>query len=178
MAKSVTYGDYFQFMNSGFIQKATNALHDVFCKNGMDVLSGDGAQVFKVYGDDAMFNAASAKGVEHSAQTANMSRDSILSVINTGNDGGKSTASILGRLPARVQYKVTSDDGEMISTVTQDIAEWHNSSDRGALKDKCMTEVFPGMSGKFMQKFVPGAFGSELGDVMSKDQSVHGADAF
>ncbi len=178
MAKSVTYGDYFEFMNSGFIQKATNALHDTFCKNGLDVLSGDGAQVFKVYGDDSMFNAASAKGVEHSAVTANMSRDSILSVINQGNDGGKSTSAILGRLPAQVQYKVTSEDGETITTVTQDIAAWHNSSDRGALKDKCMTEVFPGMSGKFMQKFVPGAIGSELGKVFSKDQAVHGTDAF
>jgi hypothetical protein len=178
MAKSVTYGDYFEFMNSGFIQKATNALHDTYCKNGLDVLSGDGAQVFKLYGDDAMFNAASAKGVEHSGITANKSRDSILSVINTGNDGGNSTAAIVGRLPARVQYKVTSDDGEMITTVTQDIAAWHNSTDRGALRDKCMTEVFPGMSAKFMQKFVPGAIGSELGDVISKDQAVHGADAF
>ena len=110
--------------------------------------------------------------------TANMSRDSILSVINQGNDGGKSTSAILGRLPAQVQYKVTSEDGETITTVTQDIAAWHNSSDRGALKDKCMTEVFPGMSGKFMQKFVPGAIGSELGKVFSKDQAVHGTDAF
>ena len=107
-----------------------------------------------------------------------MSRDSILSVINTGGDGGISTSSIMGRLPARVQYPVTSDDGEMITTVTQDIADWHNSTDRGALKDKCMTEVFPSMSGKFMQKFVPGVVGGELGAVMSKDQAVHGADAF
>ncbi len=178
MAKSVSYGDYFEFMNSGFIQKATNALHDTYCQGGLDVLSGDGAQVFKLYGDDAMFSSASAKGVEHSAMTANMSRDSITSVINTGAEGAKTTSAIVGRLPARVQYKVSSDDGEVITTVTQDIAAWHNSTERGALKDTCMTDVFPKMSGKFMQKFVPGAFGSELGKVFSKDQAVHGADAF
>ena len=178
MAKSVTYGDYFEFMNSGFIQKATNALHDSYCQGGLDVLSGDGAQVFKVYGDDAMFKSGSAKGVEHSAMTANMSRDSITSIINTGNDGGKTTSAIVGRLPAQVQYQVKSEDGETLTRVTQDIAAWHNSTDRGALRDKCMTDVFPAMSGSFMQKFVPGAFGSELGKVISKDQAVHGADAF
>ncbi|MEO6398741.1 MAG: hypothetical protein ABIP13_09775, partial [Tepidiformaceae bacterium] len=69
-------------------------------------------------------------------------------------------------------------DGETLTRVTQDIAAWHNSTDRGALKDKCMTDVFPAMSGSFMQKFVPGAIGSELGKVISKDQAVHGADAF
>ena len=73
MAAAVTYGDYFEFMQSGFIQKSTNALHDTFCMGGLKVSSKANGEVFKVYGDDRMFNAGSAPGVKHSAETANKS---------------------------------------------------------------------------------------------------------
>ncbi|HWG74248.1 MAG TPA: hypothetical protein VG184_09360 [Acidimicrobiales bacterium] len=172
MAASVTYGDFMLFMESGFIQKATNALHDVFCAGGLTVLTQAGGRAFKVYGDDAMFKAGSSEGVKESGITANMSRDSIMSIINTGDDGGKTTASILDRLPSRVQFKNTNG-----AVIDEPIETWHNSNKRGYLKDQCMTTVFPDMSGSFMQKIVPGVFGSSLGTI-TRDSNVHGQDAF
>lgn len=173
MAAAVTYSDFLQFMNSGFIQKATNALHDVFCAGGLTVKTQAGGRAFKVYGDDAMFKAASSEGVKESGITANMSRDSILSIINTGDDGGKTAASILARLPSWVEFKLPTG-----RVVEEPIETWHNSTKRGYLKDQCMTEIFPDMSWSLMQKFVPGVIGSNLSGTISQDSNVHGADAF
>ncbi len=173
MAQAVTYSDFLQFMNSGFIQKSTNALHDVFCKQGLDVQSKKGGPVFRVYGDDAMFSANSSKGVRESGETSNMSRDTILSIINKGNDGGITTASILDRLPSRVQIDLPNG-----KTVRTPIETWHNSDKPGYLKDQCMKEIFPDMSWEAMQKFVPGVAGSDLAAAISKDANVHGSDAF
>jgi len=177
MAASVTYGDYLEFMKSGFIQKSTNALHDTFCQEGLRVSSASGGEVFKVYGDDRMFNAESAKGVAHSGATANMSRDSIISIVNSGADGGTSTQSILDRLPSRVTFDIKDANGATISTEDESIEAWHSSSKKGYLHDLCDTKIFPGMSGSAMQKLVPGVAGSDLGKI-SKDEGVHGADAF
>jgi hypothetical protein len=124
-----------------------------------------------------MLNSQSAKGVEHAGVTANMSRDSITSIINSGTDGGKSAASILSRLPSQVRFDVKGADGAVVSTENTDIATWHNSAQKGYLHDFCDTTVFPGMSWSLMQKMVPGAAGSDLGKI-SKDEGVHGADAF
>src|SRR3954452_5011783 len=57
MAAAVTYQDYFAFMNASYLQKSTNALHDVFCKKGLDVSSAEGDEDFNVYGDDSMFSS-------------------------------------------------------------------------------------------------------------------------
>lgn len=171
MAASVTYGDYLEFIKSGFLQKSTNALHDTFCQRGLKVTNQAGGVAFKVYGDDRMFNEGSSAGVTHSAETANMSRDSILSIINSGADGGTSTASILARLPSHVELDVAGNP------VTEDIATWHNSSQPGRLHDLCDSVVFPQMSWSLMQKAVPGIAGSDLGKI-SRDEGVHGADAF
>lgn len=171
MAESVTYGDYLEFMKSGFLQKSTNALHDAFCLNGLTVQSAAGEELFKVYGDDSMFNKESSRGVQHSGATANMSRDSIISIIDTGADGGVTVKSILDRLPSRVQITVNDQ------TVEEDIADWHNSDQPGRLKDQAMKEIFPSMSGSAMQKLIPGTVGSDLGKI-SKDEKVHGSDAF
>ena len=59
LALGVTYNDYLEFMNSAFIQKATNFVHDHFCVNGLDVETGDGWPVFRIYGDDNMFKKQS-----------------------------------------------------------------------------------------------------------------------
>jgi hypothetical protein len=171
MAKAVTYREYVEFMSSSFIQKATNALHDVFCKAGLRVKTAANTEAFKVYGDDAMFSAESSKGVEESGKTANMSRDSILSIINSGNDGGNSTKNIIDRLPAYVEYDIPGG-----ATKTDSIEEWHNPTKVDALKQKCMTEIFPGMSGSVVQKFAPGVISPSLGQI-TRD-NPHGTDAF
>ncbi|MCC7365393.1 MAG: hypothetical protein IT303_13585 [Dehalococcoidia bacterium] len=168
MAKAVTYGDYIAFMNSAFIQKATNALHDTFCKGGLDVGTGDGT-FFKVYGDDAMFSKGAAAGVEHSAQTANMSRDAILNTIN----GGETVAKIMGRLPNHVRVKVEPGG----KTADTSIEDWHNPDKGPSLQNFCNTQVFPGMSWSLVQKFAPGVLGGELGAI-SQDMNVHAGEGF
>lgn len=175
-AASVAYGDYFMFMKSAYIQKATNALHDTFCSEGLNVRVGNIGEFFRVYGDDAMFSKESAKGVKFSGETSNMSRDAIINIIDTGADSGISTASILARLPDQVEYDIVND-GEKVGKRQDTIEAWHNPENRGALKDMCMEDVFPKMAWSAMQKFVPGVIGNELGTI-SKDEKKHGSDAF
>lgn len=166
MAMAVTYQDYMAFMNNAYVQKSTNALHDVFCLKGLQVSSGEGQQLFKVYGDDSMFNANSANGVKHSGETANMSRDAIRNIFTNGNDGGITTQNILNRLPSHVK----PEGGSTVS-----IQAWHDPSATGQLKTYCETVVFPGMG--MLDKAV-GLTGS-LSDFISKDKAkVHGEDAF
>ncbi len=176
MAASVTYSDYFEFMNSAFIQKATNALHDTFCQGGLTVISGDGSKTFKVYGDDAMFNAGSAAGVKESAITSNMSRDAILNITKTGNDAGNTTQSILTRLPDTVKVEVKDDKSKTTKTVDTSIADWHNPEHGPSLRAHCFSDVFPAMSWSLLQKLGPGVMGN-LGEI-SRDMRVHGSEAF
>ncbi len=165
MAAAVTYQDYMAFMNNAYVQKSTNALHDVFCLNGLEVSSGSGAALFKVYGDDSMFNKESAKGVKHSGETAKMSRDAIRNIIKTGADGGITTASILSRLPSQVKLK----DNPSMS-----IEDWHDPSRVDGLKKYC-DGIFANMGA--LDKGA-GATG-DLTKFISKDKAkVHGADAF
>jgi len=176
MAASVTYGDYFEFMNSAFIQKATNALHDTFCQGGLTVISGDGSKTFKVYGDDAMFNAGSAAGVKESAITSNMSRDAILNITKTGNDAGNTTQAILTRLPDTVKVDVKDDKGKVTGTADTKLEDWHNPDRGPSLRAFCFSDVFPSMSWSLLQKLGPGAM-STLGEI-SRDMRVHGSEAF
>jgi hypothetical protein len=174
MAAMVTYNDFFNFMNNGYLQKSTNALHNTFCTNGLTVTSGDGSLAnSKVYGDDNMFNKGSSAGVKHSAETAHMSRDAIRNIIGTGNDGGETTAKILNRLPDQVTVDLTDAEGKVVGTETMDIATWHNSARGGTLKSYCFSKVFPSMGTK--DKAV-GAMG-DLTKHLSKDQ-VHAGAAF
>ncbi|MEM9805912.1 MAG: DUF4157 domain-containing protein [Cyanobacteria bacterium P01_D01_bin.56] len=166
MAAAVTYQDYMAFMNNAYVQKSTNALHDIFCKNGLDVSSGSGESLFKVYGDDSMFNKESAKGVKHSGETAKMSRDAIRNIITDGDDKGVTTKSILDRLPSRVKP-------EGLAEVS--IKDWHDPSKVGGLRSYCEQTVFPGMGA--IDK-IAGASG-DLSKFISKDKDkVHGSEAF
>jgi hypothetical protein len=160
MAAMVTYRDYFEFMNHGYLQKSTNALHNKFCLDGLEITSGDGTlSNARVYGDDAMFNKGSSPGVKHSAETAHMSRDAIRNIISTGDDKGITTAKILNRLPDKVEGV--------------DIAVWHNPARQGTLKAEA-TKIFASEMG-VIDKAV-GAMG-DLTAFLHKDQ-VHAGEAF
>jgi hypothetical protein len=168
LALGVAYNDYLEFMNSAFLQKATNFLHDHYCKNGLDVKTGDGWPVFKVYGDDHMFRKNASMGLAHSGMTAHMSRNSIMQVIQNGvEDAGHSTQDILKRLPEKVQL----DDASVVS-----LADWH----KGELRSKCEKSIFPSMSNagknQVFNKLAPGIGGS-LGQI-TKDKPPHGNDIF
>jgi hypothetical protein len=165
-AAAITYQDFFQFLNHGYVQKSTNALHDKFCKKGLDIVTGDGQHAFRVYGDDSMFRSNSADGVKHSGETAHMSRDAVLSIIN-GQAPAKSTSDILTRLPSKVQ-----PDG---AAAPVDLALWHDPAAKDLLHDYCETKIFPKMG--VLDKAV-GIFG-DLSKFISKDYAPpHGAEAF
>ncbi|MEP0792488.1 MULTISPECIES: eCIS core domain-containing protein [Cyanophyceae] len=171
MAAAVTYQDYLEFLNNAYLQKSTNALHNVFCENGIKVYDGASNQLFRVYGDDAMFNKDSAIGVKHSGETANMSRDAIRNIIKLGNDGGITTQNILTRLPNSVQ-----PDG---ASAPVDIATWHHPTRQDQLKAYCEKTVFPSMG--IADKFVAlkGSASSGMSNFISKDkEKVHGSEAF
>ncbi len=167
MASAITYQDYMAFMNNAYVQKSTNALHDEFCKNGLEVSSKQGEALFRAYGDDSMFNKGSAKGLKHSGDTAKMSRDSIRNYISTGADGGITTASILDRLPSWVK---SPKGGTEMS-----IEDWHDPSKFDNLKSFCESDIFPNMG--VIDKVV--GMTGDLTNFISKDkEKVHGSDAF
>lgn len=171
MAAAVTYSDYFEFLNDAYVQKSTNALHNKFCEGGLYVSSGTNESLFKVYGDDSMFKSESAKGVKHSGETANMSRDAILNIINKGDDKGITTQAILERLPAYVKPEGVS------SAIS--IEAWHNPSQEGSLKDYCFNGVFPSMGLKDKFVALKGSMGDGLTSNVSKDkEKVHGGETF
>jgi len=172
MAAAVTYEDYLAFLNNAYVQKSTNALHNVFCEKGMEVSDGQNSPLFKVYGDDAMFNKDSAVGVKHSGKTANMSRDAIRNTIQTGTDGGITAQKILNRLP-----KFVKPEG---ANARVDIEAWHDPNSADQLKNFCNTKVFPSMG--IADKFVAlkGSATSGMSSFISKDKAanVHGSEAF
>lgn len=165
MAQASLYKDYVTFMQDSYLQKATNALHDEFCKNGLWVAENTGTPVFKIYGDNAMLNSESAEGVQHSAVTANMSRDAILGMAQTGQEpAGETTADILNRLPNAV---IPPGGGLPMS-----LAQWHNS---GALEAWAGPNVFKKMNAVI--NAAAGTVGASLGKI-TKDQDVHSGEAF
>jgi hypothetical protein len=151
MVKAVNFKEYESFMKSSFIQKSTNALHDHFCAEGLDVYSGDSEKVFKIYGDNAMLKAQSSVGVKHSSETSRKSVQSIDDVIATGKTT-KTTDSIVNRFPEGVDWKGTK----------MSLSDWHN---KGALQNFCDTKIFPDMSWQAKQKLVGIVPGKEIGSL-------------
>jgi Domain of unknown function (DUF4157) len=155
---AVTYKDYLEFIQSSFLQKSTNALHDTFCKGGLTVMTAAGAAIGTVYGDDNMFNANSSVGVAHSGETAQMSRDAIVNIMNNGGDGGNTVKAIVDRFPTEVRADVYNSKGEVTAPgQTMSIEDWHNSSKAGNLKTTAFEKLFPTMNWSIKQKMAPGA---------------------
>ena len=162
MAK-ITYADYHKFLNNGFIQAASNVLHDRFCKNGLSVSSNEGDVGFRIYGDNAMLQKESSKGLVHSATTANMSRDSIYSIIRTGASP-HTLNNISDRFPNQIEG--------------QPLIDWHKSG--GPLEKICYDEVFPEAQSDFVKGRLAGVFKSKLTKKISKDdtEDVHAGEYF
>ena len=160
----VTHQDYLRFLNNSYLQKSTNALHNEFCEKGLEVETDDGQPLFKVYGDDNMFNSQSALGVEHSTKTAHMSRDAIVS-ISQGDPKPVTADQILKRLPSKVK----------LAGGTSSIEDWHDPNAQDRLRNFCESVVFPGMD--FASKLV-GQFKGELSESISKDYKPHGDQVF
>lgn len=162
--KSITYEDYLKFMQSSFIQKATNALHNHFCEEGLFVSTGDGF-AFKIYGDNNMLKEGSSAGVAHSAQTAHLSRKAIEDIITAGATAIHTT-NIVQRFPDAVLWEHDR----------LPIQDWQKNG--GELQAFCEKTIFPGMSegiaNLMSQKFLPGVAMASLGEVAA----VHPGHAF
>jgi hypothetical protein len=157
-AKAVTYGDYHTFLNHGYLQLSTNALHDYFCKNGLWVDTEAGRPGYKIYGDNNMLQAESARMVKWSGQTSRMSRNSIIELATTGATAN-TTDNIAGRIP---KFVSTVKDGTTIP-----LDRWHGESKTAGLKKLCWDTVFPGCAGLFAKSTV--AASDVLADKISKD---------
>jgi hypothetical protein len=168
MALGVTYNEYLAFMNSAYLQKATNSLHDVFCEQGLNVFAGDNRQLeFKIYGDNAMLKQSSSVGLRHSGETAKRSRNAILDLISTGH-AVDTTATIIGRVPNRVNWKGTDVS----------LARWHGEG--GALQTFCNDTLFPSLAqgavNTVFNKLAPGIIGQDLGTITKN--APHGNEVF
>ena len=176
-AQKAVYKDYHEYMNTAALQAATNILHDHFCEQGLHVKAANGDIIGKVYGDDAMFKAESAKGARYAGTTSNMSRDSIYEMTSADpargvppEPAGKTTADIKDRFPTHV---TAPGGGNEMS-----LANWHTN---GPLKLLCDRVIFPQANRNFWKTFVgggKGALGSGLSEKISKDVSVHQGDLF
>ena len=165
MAQATVYKDYVLFMRDSYLQKATNAAHDYFCEEGLKVSSGQGKQLFQIYGDYNMLEKDSSVGLRDSAETSNMSRDSVLAMANTGAEPpGKDTSSILDRLPSWVE---PPEGGAAIS-----LADWQTRD--GKLEAWLGPNVFDKMNvGINLAMGVVGNLGK-----ITEDENVHGGEAF
>jgi hypothetical protein len=110
-----------------------------------------------------MLDRTASQGVMESAETANMSRNSILGVAITGNEpAGLTISDIRNRFPSSV----------VVSGHTLTLDQWHN---QGVLRTFTEQNIFAHMD----TALDAGAavMGSSLGKI-TKDEDVHGREAF
>ncbi len=167
MSKAVTYGDYHAFLNHGYLQLASNVLHDHFCAKGLDVAMAQGDAPYKIYGDNAMLGKESSKMVKYSSETAHQSRDSIIEIATTGQTN-TSTQAIAARFPTWVRPPG--------SAANLSLEAWHG--DGGALHTFCNDKIFPEVAAFFSKSTAVAK--SKLVPQISKDDTtaIHSGEAF
>lgn len=125
-AQEFLYEALNKFLDSTYIQKITNYLHDKFCVEGLSVQTDGGDEIGKIYGDANMLNAGAQQGVAYAAETGRMAREAIYELIQLGPQAKvPSIDAIEGRFPRKVV--LPGDAG------TKSLAEWH-----AELKQECM----------------------------------------
>ncbi|MGH2387303.1 MAG: hypothetical protein ACRDIE_03800 [Chloroflexota bacterium] len=172
MAAAVTYSDYHSFLNNAYLQLSTNMLHNRYCSGGLKVTDTLGGNLFKIYGDDAMFQTESDKGVRQSAETARMSRDAIYSLLQ-GQAPGKTPQEISARFPSYVQpEKLPGDNGDPPVVTLED---WHTG---GSLKKVCDDFVFPETANGVKSSAL--SLKGKITGKISKDdiKAIHSGEAF
>jgi hypothetical protein len=101
-AQEFNLAAYNEFVSNAYIQGATKFFHDKYCKEGLEVKTGTGASIGRIYGDANMLNAGAQEGVEYSAKTSEMSRNAIFNLIN-GTQPEATTAEIRNRFPTKIK---------------------------------------------------------------------------
>jgi hypothetical protein len=98
-AQEFNLAAYAAFLNNTYVQAATKFFHDKYCKQGLEVVAGNGDSLGRIYGDEAMLSAGAHKGVEYSAETSRWSREAVFRLLS-GEDEGHTTEEIKLRFPA------------------------------------------------------------------------------
>jgi hypothetical protein len=126
-AQEFNYVALNKLMNTSYVQKITNYLHDKFCAEGLVVQDAQGGDIGRIYGDAAMLSAGGQEGVLHSAQTAQMAREAIYDLIAGVPSGTTvpSTQEIEDRFPHRVEVPG--------GATSISLEEWHVK-----LKQECL----------------------------------------
>jgi hypothetical protein len=160
-AKKITYRNYHEFLGNSLLQAGTNVLHNYFCLNGLEVETGMGDNIGRIYGDYSMLAKDSAKGVKYSSETSHMSRDAIIDTYTTGTTT-KTTDSIAKRFPT----KAKGSDGKVVG-----LDKWHDE-----LKVLVDTSIFAQAQSGIAAR-AGGLKGNDLGKI-SKDVDVHKGESF
>ncbi|PZO37072.1 MAG: hypothetical protein DCF19_19805 [Pseudanabaena frigida] len=102
-AEEFNLAAYNEFMSNAYIQGATKYFHDKYCKEGLEVITGAGDSIGRIYGDAKMLSAGGQKGVEYSAKTSQMSREAIFNIVNGTPEDADSITAIRNRFPTQVK---------------------------------------------------------------------------
>ncbi|MGA9381205.1 MAG: DUF4157 domain-containing protein [Phormidium sp.] len=142
-AEEFNLASYNAFLSNAYIQAASGFFHDKFCREGLNVITGCNDDIGRIYGDENMMTAGAQKGVEYSARTSQMSRESIFNIID-GKPAVAETKDIRSRFPTHV--KVGSKNVSLV--------DWQNNLIHG-------TDIFQeaynaGTSAHALYKLAPG----------------------
>ncbi len=107
-AAEFNLASYNTMLSNAYVGAATKYFHDMFCKQGLVVETGEGKNIGRIYGDANMLNAGGQEGVRYAAETSRMSRDSVFDLISGADPKTVPTADdIQKRFPVKVVYNST-----------------------------------------------------------------------
>ncbi|MFB8788165.1 MAG: hypothetical protein U7123_04800 [Potamolinea sp.] len=147
-AQEFNVAAYNMFFSNAYIQAATKYFHDKFCKDGLNVISGNGFNLGRIYGDNNMINPGAQRGVQFSAETSQMSREAIFNIMDGKPDLAKPVSEIKNRFPAKVHDKdlgiVSIAKWNEDLKAKGDAGLWEKATDSGA---KAVYKIKDGISG-------------------------------
>jgi hypothetical protein len=112
-AQEFNLAAYNLFLSNAYVQGSTKFFHDMYCKAGLEVKTGEGASIGRIYGDANMLHAGAQVGVLYSAETSQWSREAIFNILSGQPMKAKSPEQIRKRFPVEAK----DDKGNMIPLV-------------------------------------------------------------
>ncbi|MEA2532270.1 MAG: hypothetical protein QOJ93_81, partial [Actinomycetota bacterium] len=148
------YQNYLTFLTSAATQLASANLHDHYNEVSAWVSSIAHPAGFEVWGDDTLFTGANGgEGVQATSETAQMSQQALLDILNTGTTS-ITTEQIRQHFPTKAGSSATT---------LQDLQAWNDSQ-----KQYCVDTSFPGFGAAL--KTILAALASPRLGIVSQDQ--------